>query len=73
MPRTHYTATVRNGELVPDEPITDLPEGTVLFVFGPKEREQFVQQNADLERCGAKLKTWDEFVDDEIRAAQQRA
>lgn len=73
MPRTRYTATVRNGELVLDDPNTDLPEGTVLFAFGPKEREQFVQQNADRERCGAPLLTWYEFVEDEIRASQQRA
>lgn len=75
MPRTRYTATVRHGELVLDDPIIDLPEGTVLtlHVFGPKEREHFVQQNADRERCGVPLLTWDEFVDDEIRASQQRA
>lgn len=73
MPRTRYTATVRNGTLVLDDPTINLPEGTVLFGFGPKEREQFVQQNAERERCGALLLTWDEFVDDEILASQQRA
>jgi hypothetical protein len=75
MPRTCYTATVQNGKFVLDNPNTDLPEGTILtlHVFGPKEREQFVQQNADRERCGVTLLTWDEFVDDEIRASQQRA
>ena len=73
MPRTRYTATVRNGKFVLDNPITDLPEGTVLFAFGPKERELFVLKNADRSRHGAPLLTWDEFVDEQIRASSEEA
>ena len=74
MRRTSYTATVRNGKYVLDDPTTDLPDGTIVtfLVFGPEEREQFVQQNADRELRGVALLTWDEFVDDEILAYQQR-
>jgi hypothetical protein len=74
MRRTSYTATVINGKYVLDDPYTDLPEGAIVtfLVFGPEEREQFVQQNAERELRGAALLTWDEFVDTEILAYQQR-